>query len=513
MSKQSDIDICLILEGTYPFVPGGVSTWVHNLVSNLSDISFAGVCILPSSKEKPQKHYVEPHNFRVEKIIYLHDYDLEPEKSSLTKKLWHRRKQIRSLRTFHTHLIDRGNPRLDKIRDIFRGPKGVRYNAYDMMYGKDAWNLLMELYNPEENDESFIDYFWTYRFTHLPLCKVLQSEIPPARVYHALCTGYAGLLATLAKSEYHRPMMLTEHGIYTKERKIEIAQAEWIYTAGSNRIRVEKELSVFQKIWIKLFEALGKLTYQAADQIITLYDGNRQLQIAEGAKLEKTGIIPNGIDIFAYNSLKPENIRDWREPGAPFNIGFVGRVVPIKDVKTFIRACKIVTLRMTRVNYFIIGPYGEDPEYYQECLELVEMLGLKDVIKFTGRVNMLDFFPNLDMVVLTSISEAQPLVILEANAAGIPVVASDVGSCRELLEGRSEDDKDLGYSGVVSRISDPGDTADGIIKILYDQRLWQQMSNAGRQRTQKYYQEADLTKKYRKIYQYYISQPDRDNHK
>ena len=67
------------------------------------------------------------------------------------------------------------------------------------MHGREAWDLLVERYNPEENKDSFIDYFWTFRFTHLPIFKMLQLELPKARVYHTISTGYAGLLGVIAR--------------------------------------------------------------------------------------------------------------------------------------------------------------------------------------------------------------------------------------------------------------------------------------------------------------------------
>ena len=65
----------------------------------------------------------------------------------------------------------------------------------------------------------------------------------------------------------------------------------------------------------------------------------------------------------------------------------------------------------------------------------------------------------LDVVVLTSLSEGQPLVILEAYAAGLPVVATYVGACRELIEGGDEADRALGPSGIVTRVANPAETA------------------------------------------------------
>ena len=125
-------------------------------------------------------------------------------------------------------------------------------------------------------------------------------------------------------------------------------------------------------------------------------------------------------------------------------VGLIGRVVPIKDVKTFLRAMRGVISAMPQAEGWIVGPEEEDPEYVSECRSLMASLGLEGKVHFLGFQRIQDILPKLGLMVLTSISEAQPLVILEAWAAGTPVVSSDVGSCRELIEGGSAEDRDLG---------------------------------------------------------------------
>jgi glycosyltransferase involved in cell wall biosynthesis len=488
-------DVCLLLEGTYPYVSGGVSTWVHNLIRALPDIRFTGVCILPSSSETWEVKYDVPDNLSGLQVIFLHDYDLGENASSRRKT---QRKKIDRIRTFHRDMSEGGYNMFEEVISLFRnnGRKGL--STHEIIHGKDAWDLVVELYDPDTNRASFIDYFWTFRFTHLPILKILNTAVPWARVYHTISTGYAGLMGAMAKATYHRPLLLTEHGIYTKERKIEIAQAEWIYVPGGGEIKLKKGLGTFQKLWVQLFESLGRITYRQSDQIVTLYEGNRQLEIADGADPAKTSVIPNGIAIEKFSVLKPPH--QEKATGNPFHVGFVGRVVPIKDVKTFIRACKVVSIRVPDVRFYIMGPTDEEPRYYQECLEMVDFLGMGDLVVFTGRINVLEYYGILDVIVLTSVSEAQPLVILEANCAGIPVVASDVGSCRELLEGRTWADQELGPSGIVTRVADPMDTAEGIAKILSDADLRHRMSATGRKRVETFYRESDLNQRYLDIY-------------
>src|SRR3546814_18617729 len=89
----------------------------------------------------------------------------------------------------------------------------------------------------------------------------------------------------------------------------------------------------------------------------------------------------------------------------------------------------------------ILGPFDEDPGYCQECRDLVAMLGLGETVKFMGQVKLDDWLGRIDAIVLTSISEAQPLVILEAGAAGVPTVATDVGACREMILGPPDESR------------------------------------------------------------------------
>ncbi len=488
-------DVCLLLEGTYPFVSGGVSTWVHNLIRALPEIRFTGVCILPSASETWEIKYDVPANMHNIQVLYLHDYEIE-DRASASRKV--RRRQIDRIRTFHQAMSNGGYDMFDEVVSLFRNNGRRGLSTHDIIHGKEAWDLVLELYNPLENRSSFIDYFWTFRFTHLPIFKILNTAVPQARVYHAISTGYAGLMGAMAKSAFQRPLLLTEHGIYTKERRIEIAQADWIYVPAGKENRLQKGMGAFQQLWVHLFESLGRITYRACDRIVTLYEGNRQLELADGADPDKSFVIPNGIDIERFSALKSPDQK--KAPGEPFNVGFVGRVVPIKDVKTFIRACKVVSIRIPNVKFYIMGPTDEEPRYYQECLEMVDFLGLENHMVFTGRIDVMEYYGMLDVIVLTSVSEAQPLVILEANCAGIPVVASDVGSCRELLEGRTPEDQNLGPSGIVTRVADPMDTAEGIARILSDADYRQQLSAAGRKRVETFYRESDLNQRYLDIY-------------
>jgi len=179
-------------------------------------------------------------------------------------------------------------------------------------------------------------------------------------------------------------------------------------------------------------------------------------------------------------------------------------VVPIKDIKTFIRACGLLRQTAPEMKAYIIGPTDEDKEYYSECLNLVQLLGLEHTVTFTGLARVDEYLPLLDVLVLTSISEAQPLVMLEAGAAGIPIVATDVGSCRELIEGSASETPHLGAGGIITPLASPASTADAIFTLLSDNALYETASNTIRERIAQYYNEGIQQQAYRTLYAEYL---------
>jgi glycosyltransferase involved in cell wall biosynthesis len=108
-------------------------------------------------------------------------------------------------------------------------------------------------------------------------------------------------------------------------------------------------------------------------------------------------------------------------------------------------------------------------------------------------------------VVLTSFSEGQPLVILEAYAAGLPVVSTDVGACREMIEGRLAEDRALGPSGIVTRVATPTDTAAALVRLARDPDLRRAFGAVGRKRVGQFYRRRDMMESYRLIYEAMVS--------
>jgi glycosyltransferase involved in cell wall biosynthesis len=181
-------------------------------------------------------------------------------------------------------------------------------------------------------------------------------------------------------------------------------------------------------------------------------------------------------------------------------LGLVGRIVPIKDIKTFVRAMRTVVAAIPGAQGWIVGPDDEDPRYAEECRALARSLGLEDAVRFMGFRPADEVLPNLGLAVLTSISEALPLFVLEAFAAGVPVVATDVGSCRALIEGGDDEDRARGAAGAIAPFAAPDVLARAAIDLLRDRQRWQRASAAGVARVEALYSHDRMFNQYRAVY-------------
>ena len=131
-------------------------------------------------------------------------------------------------------------------------------------------------------------------------------------------------------------------------------------------------------------------------------------------------------------------------------------------------------------------------------------------MKFLGFQKVDDLMPRIGLTILSSISEALPLVILEGYAAGVPTISTDVGSCRQLIEGLEPEDRALGPSGAVVNIADPQALADAAIALLGDREAWHAASRAGIARVERYYTDDLMFGHYRRVYEQALAAKDDD---
>lgn len=467
--------ICIVAEGCYPYVVGGVSGWINNMITVFPNVEFVVLAIISDRTQSGKFQYELPENVSAVYEAYLDDFDWEPRKGRKrrrTQKL--NPQQYSALRS----IIMNYRVEWPVLFDLFQQED---FSVDGLLMGEDFYRIVQECYDKRYSQINFSDFLWTMRSIYLPLCLILHTPIPEADLYHCVATGYAGVLGSMAKYRLGSKLLISEHGIYTREREEEILKASWVQ-------------GVYKNIWIEQFRKMSVLAYDYADTVTSLYGHARELQIDLGCHPDKTMITPNGIRVEAFENLPGKTSEDQKY----IHVGAILRVTPIKDVKTMIRAFAFAKERVPRLKLWIMGPCDEDREYANECYELVEILGLEDVV-FTGRIRVSEYLGRMDFTILTSISEGQPLTILESFAAKKPVIATAVGNCRELIYGE-EDDK-LGKAGFLTHIMNVQELTEAMVQMAENPEMRRQMGEVGYQRVKTYFRIEQMQEQYRRIYE------------
>ncbi|WP_102346667.1 GT4 family glycosyltransferase PelF [Bacillus sp. Marseille-P3661] len=466
--------ICIIAEGSYPYTLGGVAGWVHNLIASMPEHEFVIYAICATEKMKKNYYYQLPEN-----VVGIEEVSLDTFISEKTK--WGKRYKLTHEESFSIRsILDSKLANWEKVFSLFTS--GKIDSVTNFLTSKDFFDILKQICLENYVYTPFTTMYWTLRSMVLSLFICINHKAPKADLYHSVSAGYAGVVGSIATYQYNKPYILTEHGIYSREREEEIIKANWVK-------------GQFKDIWIQYFYNMSSCAYTFASEIVTLYKRNQEVQKELGCSPDKMSIIPNGVSLEEFQDL-PQAIDKGNDE---IFIGAIVRVTPIKDIKTLLQSFSIVKRKRSNTKFFIMGPVDEDKDYYQECLKLMETLALEDVT-FTGPVNIKKYIQSMDVLVLSSISEAQPLAILEGLACRIPFVATDVGACRELLTNANDT---FGMAGIIVPVMHYLQMAEGILYLCENEEVRQRMGENGYQRVKKYYTKEKWIENYRALYQKY----------
>jgi len=216
-------------------------------------------------------------------------------------------------------------------------------------------------------------------------------------------------------------------------------------------------LPLYKKVFLKR-------VLKSASKIIVLSKEYKTFINKKYNILENIMIIPNGVGEEFF--INKENVSSKHT-----NLLFVGRLSVQKNIPRLIDS---VSLIKSKVVLHIIG----DGEKKKEIEKLISDKKLKNVIlhgKKTGK-DLINFYKNADIFILTSDIEAMPLVLLEAMASGTPIVASDVLGIRE----------PVGKTGILVRPPTPENFARAIDNLIEDKILMNTLSKRGRKKAKNY---------------------------
>ena len=469
------LSVALVTEGTYPFHRGGVAVWCDRLIRGLNEHQYRVLALCATTGQ--QTIWDLPANVvDVRAVPLWQGPEPRPTRHADPVGLNAATRFLSSL--LHAHHNDEFATLLAQMAELAAdGELGRLFVspelAESLLETLDDGELFanrpgVQLPRPVLGDAVRALVLLEHCLRPLAL-PPLESDI-----VHATANGLSALIAIDAKRRTHVPFLLTEHGLYLRERYLD----EGLRRAGT----------YVRRILFGFFEQLGQLAYQQADFIAPGSHYNATWETETGADPARVHPVPNGV-VLADFSPMVISPADNSEP----TIAFVGRIDPLKDIETLLRALAIVHRAMPACRLRIYGtaPHVRDA-YYLRCRSLADELGLGANQVFAGHApSVAAAYRNADVVLLSSISEGIPYTVLEAMAAGKAVVATDVGGVREAI----------GNAGIIVSPRDPEAIADACLILLASPERRARLGLRARARVRRHFTLEQSNSRYRQLYQ------------
>jgi glycosyltransferase involved in cell wall biosynthesis len=209
--------------------------------------------------------------------------------------------------------------------------------------------------------------------------------------------------------------------------------------------------------------AVSGVIYRQADHVVAVSSAIRDLLVTD------YGVAPERVEVLLPTTAAPPTAaRPRRASGSPV-VGLVGRLVAEKGVDVFLRAAALVSAVVPQVRFLVVGDGPLRPDLEHRAA----VMGVSGTVTFTGyRSDATDLLAGLDVLAVPSRSDGSPLVVSEALAAGVPVVASGVGGLPDLVED--------GGTGLLVRPGEAEDLARALVSLLLDPEAARRMGARGR---------------------------------
>lgn len=453
------MDVALLAEGTYPYHPGGVSVWCDQLIRGLAPHRFTIHAI--TAGDDNEATWDLPDNVDGIRSVPLWGSTPTPKRSVCNStELRHAFGQLA------VSMVDaNGEPMfLDALNQLFmlsqeeslagalntRASLGILLGAMREASLSDREPGSYEGATGSEG-VSVYDASVALGFIEHQLRPLFVAP-PRADLCHATSNGLSILLALGAHWAHDTPLVLSEHGIYLRERYLAFGSNQYSHPVRS--------------IMLRFFKRLTWAGYQIAGCIAPGSEYNRQWLEANGAAPDRIHRVYNGVDVDRFDV-------STADPDVP-TLVWLGRIDPLKDVETLIRSFAKVHRELPEARLRIFGAASpENERYRRRCMDLRDSLGLGQAATFEGRVDsVVDAYHAGHVVLLTSISEGFPYTLIEAMASGMPTVATDVGGVREAS----------GDAGLVVPPQHPDAMAQACLLLLSDADLRASMGRAARSR-------------------------------
>ncbi|WP_285240565.1 GT4 family glycosyltransferase PelF [Arthrobacter sp. G.S.26] len=506
-----DVDVAIVMESTYPFLKGGVSAVVHDIVTHNPDLSYGIIHITWDSDAPLTDLYGMPSNVRWVRTVFLsmdeHRQDFQgvasrdlgmtaPEREALSHRFFD------ALYALSEHGDVEG---LWELIDEGMNERTRQYPLWALLGSREFMQTLQDRM-PQLN-LSLANSFWTLRNFFSLAYAVLGETMPRASVYHAHTTGYASLLGAAAARDHNTSFLLTEHNLYVRDTVNTLLDRNMALSITAEDYRTF-DVTAEQRAWMAWWTEMGRFCYPSARLITYLYPSAITEAARLGADMDKSVVVPNGMVIAEFDEkfrARQDALTKMEAEGPDYvwHLVYIARVVPIKGLLDLLSSMEILRDRgYPNLHLDVLGPTEHVPEYYEACLAKIDALGLNDHVTIHGTVHVRDMLDQFDLLVLPSYNEGQPIVILEAMAAGIPTVGSDVGGVAQQISDNltTADGRVIGPCGETVTPGNVQQMADGIQAVIGNLANYASYAANARTRVQELFQMHEVMSSYNQIY-------------
>jgi glycosyltransferase involved in cell wall biosynthesis len=243
-----------------------------------------------------------------------------------------------------------------------------------------------------------------------------------------------------------------------------------------------------------LYRRLDLWLMRRFDHLIAVSHATKAEMVGAGVPTSNISVIHNAIDAEAWSpSRATADLRKelGLEQAFPV-VGYVGRIMPEKDLETWLRAAAVIAGKYPGAHFVLVGE-GRDGTTHHQLQHLAATLGIAPRVTFTGyRENLLPAYASFDLFMLSSRREGLPNSILEAMAMGLPVVTTDVAGAKELVID--------GQTGFVLPQGDVHGLAQAALALAENDGLRLRIGRAGRERVER---EFSFTQRLQRIEELY----------
>ncbi|MFC5952478.1 GT4 family glycosyltransferase PelF [Pseudonocardia lutea] len=463
--------VSLVTEGTYPIQSGGVSGWCEQLIRGLPEVSFEVVALSGSGREPAV--FTVPDNVTAVRRIGLW---APPPRARRVPRALASRFAIAYEELLEAMLGDDGPHAAAGFESAVRALHALAAETplVPLLRGQRAVDLFVDVWARHRGgaDTGPLSVGDALAVTELMehFLRPLGMPVLETDLVHATANGPGALMGLLAKWAHGTPVLLSEHGVYLRERMLAIRRS------GDSRAARAAQ--------IRFFLRLTELCYRHADLVAPVSGFNGRWARQGGAAPERVRTLHNGVD--------PEALPVLTEEPAEPTVAFVGRIDPLKDVELLVTAFAQVRRAIPAARLRLFGgvPAGNE-DYARRCEARVAELGLGDAVTFEGPVSPVsEAFRRGHLVVLSSRSEGLPLTIIEAAMSGRATVATDVGGMAEAV----------GDGGLVVPAGDAPAFAAACVRLLRDHELRHELAARGRRRALELFTLEKFAEGFRSVY-------------